>query len=109
MGTASSLRWCALVLDVANVVSRFIASFLNVTPGDMLRSTRSTLMTAVQVGSVGMALLLAALYLVYGFLVFYVLVQMVLRLALIDILLALAPISLGLWILPIRRAGTATG
>ena len=57
-------------------------------------------MTAVQAGSVGMALLLAALYLVYGFFVLYVIVQMILRLALIDILLALAPIALGLWILP---------
>ena len=66
----------------------------------MLRSTLKTLMTAVQAGSVGMALLLAALYLVYGFFVLYVIVQMVLRLALIDILLALAPIALGLWILP---------
>ena len=66
----------------------------------MLRSTLSTLMTAVQAGSVGMALLLAALYLVYGFFVLYVIVQMILRLALIDILLALAPIALGLWILP---------
>ena len=47
-----------------------------------------------------MALLLAALYLVYGFFVLYVIVQMVLRLALIDLLLALAPIALGLWILP---------
>ena len=47
-----------------------------------------------------MALLLAILYLVYGFFVLYVLVQMVLRLALIDMLLALAPIALGLWILP---------
>ena len=50
--------------------------------------------------SVGMAQVLALLYLVYGFFVLYVLVQMVLRLALIDILLALAPIALGLWILP---------
>ena len=66
----------------------------------MLRSTLSTLMTAVQAGSVGMALLLAVLYLVYGFFVLYVIVQMILRLALIDILLALAPIALGLWILP---------
>ena len=47
-----------------------------------------------------MAQVLALLYLVYGFFVLYVLVQMVLRLALIDILLALAPIALGLWILP---------
>ena len=45
-----------------------------------------------------MAQLLALLYLVYGFFVLYVIVQMVLRLALIDILLA--PIALGLWILP---------
>ena len=57
-------------------------------------------MTSVQAGSVGMGLLLAALYLIYGFFVLYVIVQMALRLALIDILLALAPIALGLWILP---------
>ena len=97
VAAASSLWWCALVIDVADAVSGFIAFSLNVTPGDMLRSTLSTLMTAVQAGSVGMALLLAALYLVYGF---YVIVRMILRLALIDILLALAPIALGLWILP---------
>ena len=47
-----------------------------------------------------MGLLLAVLYLVYGFFVLYVIVQMALRLALIDILLALAPIALGLWALP---------
>ena len=52
-------------------------------------------MTAVEAGSVGMALLLAVLYLVYGFFVLYVIVQMVLRLALIDILLALAPDRFG--------------
>ena len=100
VAAASSLWWCALVLDVADAVSGFIAVSLDVTAGDMLRSTLRTLMTAVEAGSVGMALLLAVLYLVYGFFVLYVIVQMVLRLALIDILLALAPIALGLWILP---------
>ena len=100
VAAASSLWWCALVLDVADAVSGFIAFSLDVTPGDMLRSTLETLLTAVEAGSVGMGLLLAALYLVYGFFVLYVIVQMVLRLALIDILLALAPIALGLWILP---------
>ena len=100
VAAASSLWWCALVLDVADAVSGFIAVSLNVTAGDLLRSTLRTLMTGVQAGSVGMALLLAVLYLVYGFFVLYVIVQMVLRLALIDLLLALAPIALGLWILP---------
>jgi hypothetical protein len=97
---AASLWWCALVIDVADAVSGFIAAELGVTAGDMLRSTVETLLTAVQVGSVGMALLLALIYLVYAFFVLYLVVQMVLRLALIDILLALAPIALGLWILP---------
>ena len=100
VAAASSLWWCALVLDVADAVSGFVAVSLNVTAGDLLRSTLHTLMTGVQAGSVGMALLLAVLYLVYGFFVLYVIVQMVLRIALIDILLALAPIALGLWILP---------
>ena len=100
VAAASSLWWCALVLDVADAVSGFIAVSLNVTPGDLLRAPLDTFLRAVQAGSVGMAQLLALLYLVYGFFVLYVIVQMVLRLALIDILLALAPIALGLWILP---------
>ena len=100
VAAASSLWWCALVIDVAHAVSGFIAASLNVNPGDLLRAPLDTFLTAVQAGSVGMAQLLALLYLVYGFFVLYVLVQMVLRLALIDILLALAPIALGLWILP---------
>ena len=100
VAAASSLWWCALVLDVADAVSGFIATSLNVTPGDLLRAPLNTFLTAVQAGSVGMAQVLALLYLVYGFFVLYVIVQMVLRLALIAILLALAPIALGLWILP---------
>ena len=100
VAAASSLWWCALVLDVAHAVSGFAAASLAVTPGDLLRSPLPTLLTAVDAGSVGMALLLSLLYLVYGFFVLYVIVQMVLRLALIDILLALAPVALGLWILP---------
>ena len=100
VAAASSLWWCALVLDIADAVSGFIAVELDVTPGDLLRAPLETFLTAVQAGSVGMAQLLALLYLVYGFFVLYVIVQMILRLALIDILLALAPIALGLWILP---------
>ena len=100
VAAASSLWWCALVIDVADAVSGFIVASLGLTAGDLLRSTRETLVTATQAGSVGMALFMAMLYLVYGFFVLYVIVQMVLRLALIDILLALAPVALGLWILP---------
>ena len=100
VAAASSLWWCALVIDVADAASGFVAASLDITAGDLLRSSLETLQTAVQAGSVGMALLLAALYLIYGFFVLYVIVQMVLRLALIDILLALGPIALGLWILP---------
>ncbi len=98
--SVSSLWWCALVIDVADAVSGFIAVFLNVTPGDLLRAPLNTFLVSINTGSVGMGLLMALLFLVYGFFVLYVLVQMVLRLALIDILLVLAPVALGLWILP---------
>ena len=100
VAAVSSLWWCALIIDVADAVSGFIAVFLDVTPGDLLRAPLNTFLVTVNVGSVGMGLLVALLYLVYGFFVLYVLVQMVLRLALIDILLVLAPVALGLWILP---------
>ena len=97
---ASSLWWCALVIDVAHAVSQFIAASLNVTPGDLLRAPLFALLAAVETANTGLAVFIALLYLVFGFFVLYLLVQMILRLALIDILLALAPIALGLWILP---------
>ena len=100
VAAASSLWWCALVIDVAHGVSGYVAASLNVTPGDLLRTAMDTLLTSVQAGSAGMALLVALLYMVYGFFVLYVLLQLVLRIALIDLLLAVAPIALGLWILP---------
>ena len=100
VAAAASLWWCALVIDVAHHISGFIAAALNVTPSDLLRAPVDTLLTAVEGGSVGLALLLALIYLIYGFFCLYLLMQMVLRLALIDLLLALAPAAMGLWILP---------
>ena len=91
VAAATSLWWCALIIDVADAVSGFIAASLGVTAGDLLRTTLRTLLTAVEAGSVGRAIFMALLYMVYGFFVLYVLVQMILRLALIDLLLALAP------------------
>ncbi len=100
VAAAASLWWCALVIDVAHAVSGFIAVTLDVTPSDLLRAPVETLLTAVESGSVGLALLLALIYLIYAFFCLYLLVQMVLRLALIDLLLVLAPAAMGLWILP---------
>ena len=105
VAAASSLLWCALVLDVADAVSGFIAVSLDVTPGDLLRAPLNTFLTAVQAGSVGMAQVLALLYLVYGFFVLYVIVQMVLRLALID----WPRLRWGCGFCPTRRDGDATG
>ena len=100
VAAASSLWWCALVIDIADAVSGYIAASLGVTVGDLLRANLTTLMTAIEAGTVGIAILVAILYLVYCLFVVYVLVQMVVRLALVDVLLAIAPIALGLWILP---------
>ena len=79
---AASLWWCALVIDVVRAVSGFIAATLDVTPSDLLRAPVETLLNAVQSGSVGLALLLALIYLIYGFYCLYLLMQMVVRLAL---------------------------
>ena len=100
VAAATSLWWCGLVIDVADAASSFVAASLGLSTGDLLRSSAQTLLTAIEVGSVGMALLLALLYLVYGFFVLYVLLQLIMRLALIDLLIVLAPVALGLWILP---------
>ncbi len=100
LAAATSLWWCALVIDIADGVSTYIATALNVRPGDLLRATVDTFLTAAQTGTPGMAICMAILYMIYGFFVLYVLIQMLLRIALIDLLLALAPIALGLWVLP---------
>ena len=100
VAAATSLWWCGLIIDIADAVSGFVAASLGLSAGDLLRSSAQTLLTAIEVGSVGMALLLALLYLVYGFFVLYVLLQLIMRLALIDLLIVLAPVALGLWILP---------
>ena len=78
---------------MAHAVSGFIAVSLNVTPGDLLRAPLFALLAAVETANTGLAIFIALLYLVFGFFVLYLLVQMILR-------LALAPIALGLWILP---------
>lgn len=100
VAAAASLWWCALVIDLAHAISSFIAATLDVSPADLLLAPIDTLLTAVKSGSVGIALLLALIYLIYAFFCLYLLLQMVLRLALIDLLLALAPAAMGLWILP---------
>ncbi|MXW24713.1 MAG: hypothetical protein F4Z77_00185, partial [Dehalococcoidia bacterium] len=69
VAAATSLWWCGLVIDVADAVSGFVTASLGLSAGDLLRSSAQTLLTAIEVGSVGMALLLALLYLVYGFFV----------------------------------------
>ena len=97
---ASSLWWCALVIGTAGAISGYIAAALEVTSGDLLRAPMEPLLTAIQAGSVGLALFIAIIYLIYGFFVLYLLLQMVLRLALIDLLIVLGPVALGLWILP---------
>ena len=62
VAAATSLWWCALIIDVADAVSGFIAASLGVTAGDLLRTTLRTLLTAVEAGSVGMAIVMALLY-----------------------------------------------
>lgn len=97
---SSSLWWCAMIIDLSDAVSGYLAAALSVTPGDLLRAPLNVLLRAIDAGSVGMGILIAAIYLVYGLFVLIVLAQMIIRLALIDLLLALAPVALGLWILP---------
>ena len=68
---ASSLWWCALVIDEAHAVSQFIAAELSVTPGALLRAPLEPLLTAVETANTGLAVFIALLYLVFGFFVLY--------------------------------------
>ena len=97
---AASLWWCSLVIDLADSISGYVAAELNVQPGDLVRGPLNIFVQSIEAGTAGMGLFLAAVYLVYGLFVLIIVVQLIIRLALIDVLLALAPVGLGLWILP---------
>ena len=46
VAAASSLWWCALVIDVADAVSGFVAASLFVAPGDLLRASLAVMLSA---------------------------------------------------------------
>ena len=100
VAASTSLWWGSFIIDLADSISRFVAVSLEVTAGDLLRAPLDVFLQAIQVGNTGLALALALLYLVYGFFILYVIGQFIIRLALIDLLLVLAPVALGLWVLP---------
>ena len=100
VAASTSLWWGSFIIDLADSISRFVAVSLEVTAGDLLRTPLDVFLQAIQVGNTGLALALALLYLVYGFFILYVIGQFIIRLALIDLLLVLAPVALGLWVLP---------
>ena len=100
VAASTSLWWGSFIIDLGDSISRFVAVSLGITWGDVLRAPLQVFLTAIAVGSTGIAAVLALLYLVYGLFVLYLIVQFIIRLALIDLLLVLAPAALGLWILP---------
>ena len=73
--TASSMWCCALVIDVADAVARFIAASPDVTPSVLLRAPLEPLLTAAETANTGLAVFIALLYLVFGFFVLYLLVH----------------------------------
>ena len=113
VAAASSLWWCALVIDVSDAVSQVIVAVrLSRDAGrPAAGAPAETLLAAVHDGQHrAWPCFMALLYLIYGFFVLYVLVQMILRLALIDILLCAGARSpWGCGYCPTRRDGAGTG
>lgn len=100
VAASSSLWWGSFIIDLADRIAGFVAASLQVTANDLLRAPLKVFLDAIEFGNTGMVLAIAVLYLVYGFFVLYVIGQFIIRLALIDLLLVLAPAALGLWVLP---------
>ena len=100
VAASTSLWWGSFIIDLADSISRFIAVSLEVTVGDLLMAPLEVFLQAIRVSGVGLGIAIALLYLVYAFFILYVIGQFIIRLALIDLLLVLAPVALGLWVLP---------
>ena len=100
VAASTSLWWGSFIIDLADSISRFVAVSLGITANDLLRAPLNVFLNAILLGNTGLAIVLAVLYLVYGFFILYLICQFIIRLALIDLLLVLAPAALGLWVLP---------
>ena len=100
VAAASSLFWCALIIDLADALSAYVVANLGLQPADLARSALTPFRLILASASPGMLLAVVVVYVIYVFFVLVLLVQMLLRIALINILIALGPIAMGLWIVP---------
>ena len=117
IAAATSYWWCRLLIDLADAISRYVSFALHVAPGDVLHAAKGALLTLgvgaagagaatlltlgaaapVAVGTTAILVLLLLVFLAFGMLV---LMQMILRLVMINLLMVLAPLGMAMWILP---------
>jgi hypothetical protein len=64
VAASTSLWWASFVIDLADRISAFVAASLDVTPNDLIRAPLDLLLQAIMVGTTGVGIALAVLYLV---------------------------------------------
>ena len=100
IASVSSLMWCALILDLSDAISSYVATAMNLTPGDLVRSAMAPLVFVITNVVIPFAIIISKLYIIYIIFVVMVMIQMIIRLAIINVLVVLAPIAMAMWILP---------
>ena len=96
----SSYWWCRLLIDLADGVSTYVAAAMGLNAGDMVLLGNGAFDRMGGWGAYGFFVAIVLAYLVYVMFSLLVIGQLVLRIALINLLIALAPIAMSLWILP---------
>ena len=123
IAAATSLWWCALLVDLSDGVTKFVSAALDVRAGDVVFISKNALNGLAdnlgggafssgasvsargagvlkQAVAVGIMLVFNILLIVYALLGLMVIAQFIIRLVMINLLTALAPLGAAMWALP---------
>ena len=123
IAAATSLWWCALLVDLSDGVTKFVSAALDVRAGDVVFISKNALngladnlgggafssgagvahrapAVLKQAVAVGIMMVFNTLLIVYALLGLMIIAQFIIRLVMINLLTALAPLGAAMWSLP---------
>ena len=123
IAAATSLWWCALLVDLSDGVTKFVSAALDVRAGDVVFISKNALnglfenlgggafsagtgLSNIAVGAsrqavaVGILVVFNLLLIIYALLGLMIIAQFIIRLVMINLLTVIAPLGVAMWALP---------
>ena len=100
IAAGSSFLVCSMILDIADAVSGYVLVTMGVSPGSLVRVSLTKLVETLHGAGPAHAGMVVFVYVAYVIFAVMLLIQMLIRVGVINLLVAVAPLAFGLWILP---------